>query len=341
MAARYACLRCDTPHDAWAERCRACGNMAVSAVREADPEARALPSEGHPVEALAERSGAVPLRRVPHAEAVDIALAVATPLFEGLAGVKGQVSSTPIPSTEVTEQHLPRNPTGLAPLDLVLGGGLVAGSVVVLGGAPGSGKSSCLAQALRGLGCRALYAIGEETVAQVADRQRRIGALSPRVLLVRETKLEAVLAHAEALRVAVVAIDSIQTLTCGAVEQLAGTAAQVRACADRLVAFAKATNTAVIVTCHVSKDSSLSGPRTLEHLVDVVMMLSPGRGDLRLLSCPSKNRFAQTRVEGRLLLTAAGLVEAPAAGDEPPPAERPESCPHCGLPLDVEGQILS
>ena len=246
-------------------------------------------------------------------------------------------SSVPVPSTEVVEQHLPRDATGMAPLDLVLGGGLVAGSVVVLGGPPGSAKSTCLAQALCGLGLRALYATGEETIAQVADRQRRVGATSARVLLVRETELEVILAHAQQLRVAVIAIDSIQTLRCAGVDQAPGSPAQVRACADRCVAFAKDTGVAIILVGHVSKDSSLAGPRTLEHLVDVVMMLVPGRGDVRVLSCPLKNRFGQTRVEGRFLLTPKGLEEAtPESAAEALAEERPELCPHCGLPLDPD-----
>jgi DNA repair protein RadA/Sms len=251
-------------------------------------------------------------------------------------------SSVPVPSTEVVEQHLPRDATGMAPLDLVLGGGLVAGSVVVLGGPPGSAKSTCLAQALCGLGLRALYATGEETIAQVADRQRRVGATSARVLLVRETELEVILAHAQQLRVAVIAIDSIQTLRCAGVDQAPGSPAQVRACADRCVAFAKDTGVAIILVGHVSKDSSLAGPRTLEHLVDVVMMLVPGRGDVRVLSCPLKNRFGQTRVEGRFLLTPKGLEEAtPESAAEALAEERPELCPHCGLPLDPDAPVMS
>jgi DNA repair protein RadA/Sms len=312
--ATYVCGVCGVKAGSWSERCNACGAMALHLH---GGYGSALASF-LPAPAPAPPPPAVPVPPNP------------------------MTTSVPVPSTEVVEQHLPRDPTGLAPLDLVLGGGLVAGSVVVLGGVPGGSKSTLLAQALCGLGLRALYATGEETIAQVADRQRRIGAMSPRVLLVRETQLEVVLQHAEQLRVAVLAIDSIQTLRCGDVEQEASSAAQVRACAGRLVQFAKATNVAVIAVGHVSKDSTLAGPRTLEHLVDVVMMLSPSRGDVRLLTCPSKNRFGRTRVEGRFVLsldpaTPGRLEEAPAGEVEAPAA--PENCPHCGLPLD--GEVFS
>jgi DNA repair protein RadA/Sms len=326
--ARYVCTACGRPHDAWVARCLHCNAMAVNLRGREDVPLPGLPPE--------------PEHEPEHEADALAALAIKPPPSRKAAPASPPPSSTPVPSDQVTEQHLPRDPTGIAPLDRVLGGGLVAGSVVVLGGSPGGGKSTVLAQALHGLGCRVLYASGEETIAQVADRQRRVGATSARVLLVHETELEVILAHAEALRVTVLAIDSIQTMRCADADAPAGTATQIRACADRLREFAKRTGVAVIAVGHVSKDSSLAGPRTLEHLVDVVMMLVPGRGDIRILSCPLKNRFGQTRVEGRFLLTPKGLEEATTESSaEALAEERPELCPHCGLPLDPDAPVMS
>ncbi len=213
-----------------------------------------------------------------------------------------------------------REKTGLAPFDDVLGGGLVLGSVVVLGAEPGIGKSSVVMQAVAGLGMRCLYSSGEESVPQAAARARRIDADSRHVYIVAETDLDTVLGHAEAIRAEVLVIDSIQTLTCSDLGGSAGSPGQVRECASRLVQFAKATDTIVILIGHVTNDGSLAGPKTLKHLVDVVLELDAGcrrLGAERILRCAGKNRFGAANVLGYLEITREGLVPlvAPALDD--------------------------
>jgi DNA repair protein RadA/Sms len=217
-------------------------------------------------------------------------------------------TSTPVLIADVAEEALVRHRTGIAPLDEVLGGGLVAGSVSLLGGDPGASKSTLVMTALYGLRLRCLYATGEESVAQVADRARRIGVASSRRLwVVAETHLETVLEHARRVRAEVVVIDSIQTLISYDASGSAGSPGQLRACATQLVRFAKSTDVACVVIGHVTKDGSLGGPLTLAHIVDVVLELEASAGDERLLRCASKNRFGPTNLVGRFTVTAAGL----------------------------------
>src|SRR5262249_21636133 len=160
---------------------------------------------------------------------------------------------------------------GIAELDRVLGGGLVAGSIVLLGGDPGVGKSTLLVQALAGLARdgRVLYATGEESVAQTAMRARRVGAATQALSIVAETDVEKVLGHARKAAPAILAVDSVQTVYAPALDSIPGSLAQVRECSSRLMQFAKTTGTPTVLVGHVTKDGAIAGPKTLEHLVDV------------------------------------------------------------------------
>lgn len=203
-----------------------------------------------------------------------------------------------------------RQSTQIGELDRVLGGGLVAGSLVLLGGDPGVGKSTLLIQALAGLarGGRVLYATGEESVAQTAMRARRVGASDARLAVVAETDVEKILAHAKSEPPAILAVDSIQTMYTPLLDSIPGSLAQVRECASRLMQYAKTSGVPTILVGHVTKDGGLAGPKTLEHLVDVVLQLEGDGGPYRILRA-HKNRFGSTQEIGVFEMRGAGMAE--------------------------------
>ncbi|MDX2089035.1 MAG: DNA repair protein RadA [Kofleriaceae bacterium] len=229
--------------------------------------------------------------------------------------------------------------TGIDELDRVLGGGLVAGSLVLLGGDPGVGKSTLLVQALAGLarGTRdgVLYATGEESVAQTAMRARRVNATVPALALVAETDVEKILAHATKARPGILAVDSIQTVYTPLLDSIPGSLAQVRECAGRLMQFAKTTGTPTIVVGHVTKDGGLAGPKTLEHLVDVVLQLEGDGGPYRILRA-HKNRFGSTQESGVFEMRGAGMAEV-ANPSAHLLAERPVGAPGSVVVASADG----
>ena len=249
--------------------------------------------------------------------------------------------AAPVSSTEVAEldaRH--RRSTGLPELDRVLGGGLVPGSLVLLGGEPGIGKSTLLLQLLAGLiessQGSALYATGEESVAQTALRARRIGAARPSLRLVAETDVDVVLGHAKATPPAVLAVDSIQTVYTSELDSIPGAIGQVRECAAKLMRYAKTTGVPTIVVGHVTKDGGLAGPKTLEHLVDVVLHVEgEGASPYRIVRA-QKNRFGSTQEIGVFEMRGGGLVEVP----EPSAlllAERPKGAPGSVVVASADG----
>jgi DNA repair protein RadA/Sms len=205
----------------------------------------------------------------------------------------------------------PLLPTGVPELDRVLGGGLVAGSVTLIGGEPGIGKSTLLLQSLSGLaraGRTALLVAGEESPEQISRRARRIGAAVEGIRVLADTDLDVVLAAVAETSPDVVVVDSIQTLNDNLIGSSAGTVTQVRECATALVNLAKSTGTVVLLVGHVTKDGALAGPRALEHVVDTVLSFEGERHHaLRLLSAV-KHRFGATGELGVLEMTDRGLV---------------------------------
>jgi DNA repair protein RadA/Sms len=211
--------------------------------------------------------------------------------------------------SEVSAKSFVRYPTGLYPVDDVLGGGLVDASVVLLAAPPGIGKTTLTFQVLEGLGRNALFVTGEETVEQVAETARRIGATSSYGYAAYD--LDTIFAKAQALRAQVLAIDSIQKMKCADVTGRAGSVTQVKECTIRLVSFAKTTKTAVWLIGQVTSDGDIAGPRALEHDVDVVLEMEQGtgrEGRERLLRNVNKNRFGATGKVGKLELTDRGFV---------------------------------
>ena len=276
----YRCTECGAEHPKWAGRCDACGEWNTL-VEEATAR---LP---------ATKTGAA--RRQGGAAAL---------------GAGGSVVATArLRDVRGTEERRLR--TGIKEFDFVLGGGIVPGSMVLVGGEPGIGKSTLLLQvagALQAAGQRMLYVSGEESPLQVKLRADRLDHTAADVELLTETLLETVLATAAGMEPAVMMIDSIQTIFTADLEGAPGNVGQVRECAARLMRFAKESGTAVFVVGHVTKGGGIAGPKTLEHIVDTVLYFE-GEGSLdhRVLRA-TKNRFGGVDEIGVFRMTERGLV---------------------------------
>jgi DNA repair protein RadA/Sms len=241
-------------------------------------------------------------------ESVAPAAAPAQARFQSYAGEAPRIVNL----SDVAAAEEPRLPTGLSELDRVLGGGLVPGSVVLIGGDPGIGKSTLLIQNLAHYGASGvatLYVSGEESAAQIALRADRLKLPREPLRLLTETEIERVLAIAAQERPAVLVIDSIQTVYTNALSSAPGSVAQVRECAAQLVRFAKATQTAVYLVGHVTKEGALAGPRVLEHMVDAVLYFEGELGGRYRLVRAFKNRFGAVNELGVFAMTDRGLRE--------------------------------
>jgi DNA repair protein RadA/Sms len=239
--------------------------------------------------------------------------------------------------------------SGAQELDRVLGGGIVPGSVILLGGDPGIGKSTLLLQVAASVaGARAvLYASGEESVAQVSLRAQRLSLGAAGVGVVAETDLAAILALAAERRAALLVIDSIQTVQSATAAAGAGAVSQLRECTAELVRFAKAGGTAVIIVGHLTKEGTIAGPRLLEHLVDTVLYFEHEAGSRYRIVRATKNRFGAVNELGFFAMTGAGLreVKNPAAiflarPSEPAPGSIVTVAREGGRPLLIELQAL-
>jgi DNA repair protein RadA/Sms len=201
--------------------------------------------------------------------------------------------------------------SGHAELDRVLGGGVVPGSVILLGGDPGIGKSTLLLQVAAQVAATrtVLYASGEESVAQVSLRAQRLALTAETLGVVAETDLQSILALAGERRAALLVIDSIQTVQAGTAGAGAGAVSQLRECTLELVRFAKTSGTAVVIVGHVTKEGTIAGPRMLEHLVDTVLYFESEAGSRYRIVRATKNRFGAANELGFFAMTAAGLKE--------------------------------
>jgi DNA repair protein RadA/Sms len=218
-----------------------------------------------------------------------------------------------LPIAQVNAESARARPTGMDELDRVLGGGLVPGAVVLLAGEPGVGKSTLLleAGALAAGHGRVLYVTGEESAAQVRLRADRIGAVSDDLYLAAETDFGALLGHVQAVDPSLLIVDSVQTVSAAGVDGVPGGVTQVREVTAALTALAKQRSLTIVLVGHVTKDGSVAGPRTLEHLVDVVLQFEgDARGQLRMVRA-LKNRFGPTDEVGCFELGEYGLVGLP------------------------------
>jgi DNA repair protein RadA/Sms len=276
---RYVCQSCGAAVLRWEGQCRTCGdwNTLVETVVRESPRPRAL---------------------------------------KGASSRAGAAAPVALSATGVIEDDELRRPVGIGELDRVLGGGLVAGSVVLLGGEPGIGKSTLLLQAAAGVaatGASVLYATGEESASQVRLRAGRLGLAGGRIgdaiRVVAETGVGRIVDLAREEPPGLLVIDSIQTMTSEELDGPPGSVGQVREAAQRLMELAKADGVPVILVGHVTKDGTLAGPKTLEHLVDVVLSVEGDRtGGLRLLRA-TKNRYGSTEEVGVFEMGERGLTE--------------------------------
>lgn len=215
------------------------------------------------------------------------------------------------PLAEIDAESQPRLSTGIAELDRVLGGGLVPGSVVLLGGEPGIGKSTLCLQLAANVAAAhgtVLYVSGEESLEQVRLRATRLGVVPRALLAIAETRVEALAAPWQDARPRLVLVDSVQTLRTDRVESAPGSVTQVRECAALLSATAKAQGAPLVLVGHVTKDGTLAGPRVLEHLVDVVLTFEGDRGHPYRIVRATKNRFGATDELGVFTHEEKGLV---------------------------------
>jgi DNA repair protein RadA/Sms len=285
--------------------------------------------------------------RCPHCDAWNSLVARAAPRAAGLHPRSG--SSAPRVLGEGLAEASERLHTGRSELDRVLGGGIVKGSVSLLGGDPGIGKSTLLLQVAAHIaaGCAVLYASGEESVAQVSLRGRRLSVSAERLTVLADTDLETVTAQAVEQKAALLVIDSIQTLQWASVPASAGAVSQLRECTAELVRFAKTSGIAVVIVGHVTKEGTLAGPRLLEHLVDTVLYFESELSSRYRIVRATKNRFGPVGELGFFAMSETGLKEVrnPAAlflarGAEPAPGSIVTVTREGGRPLLIELQAL-
>ncbi len=276
VSAHYRCTECSAESLKWIGRCSSCQAWGT-------------------VELVESRTAAVELI--------------------GRGGGRSRTAVIPaLPITEVQAGAAQAWPCGLAEFDRVLGGGLVPGAVVLLAGEPGVGKSTLLlavgARAARE-GRRVLVVTGEETAAQVQSRAARIEALEESLFLAAETDLAALVTHVEQVEPSLLIVDSVQTIAAADIDGAAGGVTQVRAVASALVAVAKSRGMATLLVGHVTKDGNVAGPRTLEHLVDVVLSVEGERATPLRMVRAIKNRFGPTDEVGCFRLDGDGLTDLP------------------------------
>lgn len=211
--------------------------------------------------------------------------------------------------SDISAHETERHKTGLEEFDRVLGGGLVPGSVVLIGGDPGIGKSTLVLQSAAGIGAKVLYISGEESLKQIKLRADRLKISSSNISLASETELNTILHSVTAESPAVLIVDSIQTTYNAALENAPGTVTQIRECTAVLLDDAKRKGYAVLLIGHVTKDGYIAGPKLLEHVVDTVIQFEPETGGNYRILRAIKNRFGSTNEIGIFEMTGAGLRE--------------------------------
>lgn len=292
---RYICTSCDYEQAKWLGRCPSCGEYNTFE----EETVRATPKKGASF-------------IIPTGEAAKVQL-----LNDVSASADGTL----------------RHPTGIAELDRVLGGGVVAGSLLLLGGDPGIGKSTLLLQMCRSMASKKfpiLYVSGEESAAQIKMRADRLQVAAPGCYLLAETDLYAIRDAVQKVKPAMLFIDSIQTMRLSDIASLPGSVTQVRECAAFFAYLAKQENMAVMLVGHVTKEGSLAGPRVLEHMVDTVLYFEGDDKDVYRLIRAVKNRFGSTHEIGVFEMGEQGLS----------PIDDPSAYMLAGRPIDVPGSVV-
>lgn len=224
--------------------------------------------------------------------------------------LSGKSGTPPQPISQVEVVAEPRIAMPSKELNRVLGGGLVAGSLVLIGGEPGIGKSTLVLQNILSIRSKKiLYVSGEESAVQIKMRADRIGRVCDNVLIACDTSLESILSHIDKVAPEILVVDSIQTIASDAIESSAGSVSQVRECAARLLKYAKDTGVPVILIGHINKEGSIAGPKVLEHIVDAVLQFEGDRHYMYRLLRSIKNRFGSTSELGIYEMCQRGLRE--------------------------------
>ncbi len=230
-----------------------------------------------------------------------------------IAGGTGERPQGPEPSElgALTEDPGVRHATGFTEFDRVLGGGLVPGSVVLLGGDPGVGKSTLLQQVAAKLPAdlKTCYATGEESLRQIAQRSRRLGLDNPALQILADTSLDNILEQAQAAQTRALVVDSIQTMSTADVSSAPGSVTQLRECVARIVQFAKQREVAVFLIGHVTKEGAIAGPRVVEHMVDTVLYFESDPASRYTIVRAVKNRFGASSEMGVFAMTETGFRE--------------------------------
>ncbi|HEX5159422.1 MAG TPA: DNA repair protein RadA [Ktedonobacterales bacterium] len=229
----------------------------------------------------------------------------------GGGGLRATVAQ-PVPLTEVEAVDARRMSTGSPEFDRVLGGGIVPGTLMLVGGDPGIGKSTIMAQTAGHLALHegpVLYVSAEESNQQIRLRADRLGIATPRLLLLGETDIDAIAETAEQVHPALIVVDSIQTVASAQLPSAPGSISQVRECTLRLMQLAKRTQISVCIIGHVTKEGTVAGPRTLEHMVDAVLYLEGERFHVYRLLRGAKNRFGATNEVGVFEMRGEGMVD--------------------------------
>jgi DNA repair protein RadA/Sms len=298
---RYVCQSCGEAFLRWEGQCRACGewNSLVETVVRSKSPASSRPGP-----------------------------------------IAGLVGADPVPLRDIGEVAVPRLPTSIGELDRVLGGGIVPGSLILVGGEPGIGKSTLLLQAAAGIDRPVIYATGEESAAQVRLRAERLGLLEApagsAIEVLAERDVGRIVEVARSARPAVLVVDSIQTATIDELDGAAGSVGQVRESTVRFMEFAKGEGVAVVLVGHVTKEGSIAGPKTMEHLVDAVVTLEGERFAALRLVRATKNRFGSTDEVGVFEMAGDGLREV----SDPARAflvDHPEAAPGSVVAPTMEG----
>jgi DNA repair protein RadA/Sms len=233
----------------------------------------------------------------------------ATPVRE-VSYIAGKEKKNPELLENIKADEKNRQKTGISELDRILGGGMVSGSLILLGGEPGIGKSTLALQlALALKQTKILYVSGEESNEQISLRAGRLKNQNPLCYILGETGLESILAHSENLKPGLIIIDSIQTISTDMLESSAGSVSQVRECAAQLLKYSKITGIPVVLIGHITKDGTLAGPKILEHIVDVVLYFEGDNNYVYRILRPVKNRFGSTSEIGIFEMAESGLKE--------------------------------
>ena len=257
------------------------------------------------------------------------------------AGQRSTVPSTPaVPLSSIDPDRTRHFPTGVTELDRVLGGGVVPGSVSLLAGDPGVGKSTLLLEVAHRwaqAGRRALYVSGEESAGQIRMRAERTGSCHDEVFLAAESDINTVLGHIDAVSPSLVIVDSVQTMNSGDTDGVVGGVTQVRAVTTALTAVAKSSGVAMVLVGHVTKDGAIAGPRSLEHLVDVVLHFEGDRNTALRMVRGVKNRFGAADEVGCFLLQDSG-IQCVADPSGLFLDQRPEPVPGTAVTVTLDGK---